>query len=447
MKRISVIGLGYVGLPTAILSAQSGYEVCGFDIDIDKISRIRVGDPTIVEPEIRHRLNLVLSSGSLKIENQLSSADCFIIAVPTPLKKEKESILPLADMTFVFNAGKEIARVLKPGNLVILESTVKVGTTMRLAKFLAEKSGLKFGLDFFVAHCPERILPGNTFNELRSNDRVIGGVCEQSSRMAKKFYSKFVQGRFELVDDKTAEMVKLVENSSRDVQIAYANQVASMATKVGINPYKLIDLANKHPRVNILSPGCGVGGHCIAVDPWFLIESFPNDKDLLHSARNINDEVPLKVLKTILEKVEKLKLALDRKPKVGILGLAFKPNVDDVRHSPALKIAKELMSYKNDLDLLVNDPYLFKSFFIEKKMNQVSDMHSLIKQSDLIVLLVCHRPFLDINQEEFIGKVVLDKCGLLGKIKESSDKIMVGASKETFNVAVKIDKGSTQFEV
>ena len=310
MKQVVIVGLGYIGLPTSILSAQSGYEVLGFDIDENKVLKIQNGDPTIVEPEINGRLLNVLKQKTFKAASKLQQADCFVIAVPTPFKEEK-----VADLSHVFDAAKSVANVLRKGNLVILESTIPVGTTQKVASFLEKESGFKTGVDFFVAYCPERVLPGKIFQELVSNDRVIGGINQNSAKLAKDFYSAFVEGELYLTDDKTAEMVKLVENSSRDVQIAFANDVASMAKNVGIDPYKLIELTNKHPRVNVLKPGCGVGGHCIAVDPWFLIESFPQETKLLQTARFINDARPNEIVGQVLIESKKFKKK-GRKPKV-----------------------------------------------------------------------------------------------------------------------------------
>jgi len=426
MKKISVIGLGYVGLPTAILAAQAGLDVFGFDVDIEKVERIKKGTPSILEPEILSRLDQVLKSGKFNIDFQLQPADCFLIAVPTPLTEDKK-----ADMSHVFEAGKEIARVLKPGNLVVLESTVKVGTTEKLAKLLEEKSGLKLGIDFYVAHCPERVLPGRAFKELVENDRIIGEVCVASGQLACQFYSKFVKGTLEITDDKTAEMIKLIENSSRDVQIAFANQVEAISRMAGVDSYKVIELANKHPRVNILTPTCGVGGHCIAVDPWFLIESFAEQAKLLHVARLINDRKPLQTVKTVLEKVTDMQALKSYKVKVGALGATFKPDVDDIRQSPALKVLLDLNNKREEkFDLFVYDPYVDQNFFAKNNLVTVGSLDELLKMTDLIVILVKHEPFLKIKKEQLKDKEVIDSCGLLHHINKL-------ASKTLLDVAVK----------
>ena len=314
MKNISVIGLGYIGLPTSILAAQGGYSVFGFDVNSDKISKIKLGDPTIVEPEISERLLEVLQKKSLTVGNKIKKADCFVVAVPTPFTEDKK-----AELKYVFDSAKSISKVLKNGDLIILESTIPVGTTAKFSSYLENETLLKAGSDFFVAHCPERVLPGKIFQELVFNDRVIGGINLESAKKAKKFYSLFVKGEMVLTNDKTAEMVKLIENSSRDVQIAFANQVAEMAQSAGIEAREVIKLANKHPRVNILNPGCGVGGHCIAVDPWFLINDFPQCSTLLSQARNINDSRPKKIVKHVLFEIEKIQNI--QKPKVLVLGV------------------------------------------------------------------------------------------------------------------------------
>ena len=415
MKRISVVGLGYIGLPTAILAAQNGYQVFGFDIDQDKIKKINYGDSIIVEPEIRQRLFSVLKNNRFKAFCDLKPADCFLISVPTPFKKYKK-----ADLSFVFSAGEQIIKVLQQNNLVILESTVPVGTTFKLAKFLESKSGLKLGIDFFVAYCPERVLPGKIFLELISNDRMIGGICEKSANFAKNFYSKFVKGKLYITDDKTAEMVKLVENSSRDVQIAFANQVDQMCKNVKIDSYKVIEYANKHPRVKILNPTCGVGGHCIAVDPWFLIESFPKDSKLLKLTRQINDDKPNIIIKNVLEKVEKLRLKIIVKIKVLILGLTFKPDIDDMRESPALKIALSLNSKRKLIDLAVCEPNISKISLNDMNFYKIFTLESGIKWSDIVLILVKHKEFFSIKKFDFKNKIIIDSCGLINDLEECS---------------------------
>ncbi|MFC1894562.1 nucleotide sugar dehydrogenase [Candidatus Dependentiae bacterium] len=417
MNTISVVGLGYIGLPTAIVAAQSGYKVFGFDIDSEKIQKINNGDPTIVEPEIIQRLYSVLKDKKIIVSSILQESDCFIVAVPTPFLRNKNNINDVkANLSYVFDAAENIARVLKPGNLVILESTVPVGTTFKLASLLEKKSGLKLGIDIFVAHCPERVLPGKIFEELVSNDRVIGSVCDGSAKLAEKFYSKFVKGKLTFTDDKTAEMIKLVENSSRDLQIALANQISQMASRVGINPYEVISIANKHPRVNILEPGCGVGGHCIAVDPWFLIESFPQDSDLLKVARKVNDEKPFLVLQEVAQKINMFNSKNKKQPNLLILGLTFKPDIDDYRNSPALKISSEL-NKDNNLNLAVCEPNLVSQKIKNIGFLNVKGLLDGVKWADLILILVKHKEFFSLNELNLKGKMVIDICGLLSNKK------------------------------
>ena len=290
-SRVSVIGLGYMGLPTAIILAENELTVFGYDIDEEKVNKIKKAEPVINEPEIIPRLQSVLDDKEFSVSTKLHEAEYYIISVPTPVDNNKN-----ANLDAVWSATSEVAKILKHGDTVILESTSIVGTTEKLSKKLEETSKLKAGIDFFVGYSPERAIPGNTFYEVVHNNRIIGGINEESSNKIFVLYSKFVRGEISVTDSKTAEMVKLVENSSRDVQIAFSNQVASIAYQQGINPYDLIALANKHPRVNILNPRCGVGGHCIAIDPWFLVEAFPEHTKLLKAAREINDAKPLEVI-------------------------------------------------------------------------------------------------------------------------------------------------------
>jgi UDP-N-acetyl-D-mannosaminuronic acid dehydrogenase len=411
MKKISIVGLGYIGLPTAVVAAQAGYDVFGFDVDHEKINRINTGDSTIFEPEIADRLWYVLSKGTFKAFTDLQYADCFVIAVPTPFKSDKT-----ADLSFVFKAGEFVARRLMHGNLVILESTVPVGTTERLSLLLEEMSGLRVGVDFFVAYCPERVLPGKIFKELIDNDRVIGGICQKACELARLFYSKFVKGFLHITDDKTAEMVKLIENSSRDVQIALANQIAAMCATAGIDPFQVIDLANRHPRVKLLSPGCGVGGHCIAVDPYFLIERFPYDTALLKTAREVNETKPYQIIEKVLNKVAELKSYGVEKPNVLALGLTFKPDIDDYRESPALKIALELNKHKEDIDFFAYDHNLSKDTLVHFELEYVRDLWRSIKNADIILILVKHKEFCFIRDEMLENKVVIDPCGLMHDI-------------------------------
>jgi UDP-N-acetyl-D-mannosaminuronic acid dehydrogenase len=324
-------------------------------------------------------------------------------------------------------AGEYISKRLMPGNLIIVESTIPVGTTEKLAQFIEEASGLKFGLNFYIAHCPERGLPGKIFKELIENDRVIGGLCSKSTELAYYFYSKFVKGFLHITDDKSAEMVKLVENSSRDVQIAFANQIASICSVVGVDPYDVIELANKHPRVNVLSPTCGVGGHCISVDPQFLIEGFPKNSKLLKIAREINNQKPYQVIERLLTKIDELKDTGLERPKVLGLGVAFKPNVDDLRESPALKITQELMRKSDLFEFVTYDSYAKKEDLEKLEIPYATDLREAIKNADVILVLVRHKEFLLLPEAVFCEKIILDTCGLLHSIEKiKSDNLLTG---------------------
>lgn len=408
MKRVSILGLGYIGIPTAIVAAESGYDVFGFDVDINKINKINNASVDIEEDEINERLDKALKKKKFKVGCALEYADCFIIAVPTPFTKQKKAFLD-----HVFDAAKEIAKRLMPGNLVIVESTVPMGTTEKVATYLEELSGLKASKDFFVAHCPERVLPGKIFHELISNSRVLGGVCNKSSELALAFYTKFVKGILHITDAKTAEAIKLIENSYRDVQIAFANQVASLCETAGLDTYSVIELASKHPRVNILSPTCGVGGHCVAVDPWFLINDFPGETELLRNARNINDKKPHQVIQKVMDQVQRLKSLGKDKPTILGLGLTFKPDVNDFRESPALMIAQTLTKKQDQCTFVAYDPHIDLSQLAKLDVAFTTKLQKVLLDVDIVLILVKHKVFMSLSQEVLAGKVVIDTCGLL----------------------------------
>jgi UDP-N-acetyl-D-mannosaminuronic acid dehydrogenase len=380
-KKISIVGLGYIGLPTAIVVAEQGYHVAGFDIDEKRIEQIKNGVTPIKEPEVSERLQGVLKSGCLQVYSELQKSDCYFIAVPTPFKEGKK-----ANLTALFDAGTQIARLLEKDTLVIVESTVPVGTAQRFAHLL---------------------------------EGVIGGVCPRAAERAKEFYASFVKGSLYVTDDKTAEMVKLVENSSRDIQIAFANQIAAMCEQADIDPFKVIKLANKHPRVNILYPGCGVGGHCIAVDPWFLIETFPHATVLLKTARTINDAKPYQVVEKALELVQQFKQTHNKKrrPSILVLGLTFKPDVDDLRQSPAFRVAQELVQKKSIFDLFVCEPNVSTEHIASLGFDHITDLWQGLARADIVIALVKHSVFEELTPTELYGKQVLDTCGLLHVIK------------------------------
>lgn len=416
MNTICMVGLGYIGLPTAIIAVDHGCTVMGIDVDQQRVDKINAGDPVIHEPEIYEKLQCALGTGRFRAMTTMQPADFFIVAVPTPFKENK-----LADLSYVYSAGESIAQVLAKGNVVILESTIPVGTTDAFAQFLQEKTGLKAGVDFYVAHCPERVLPGNIFNELIENDRIIGGINQDSVHAAKKLYTQFVRGNLYLTDAATAEMVKLVENSSRDVQIAFANQVASMAYSIGLNPFEVIELANKHPRVNILKPGCGVGGHCIAVDPWFLVETFPAQTKLLHAARLVNDNKPLEVIQCVRSAVDEWKKTNAAECKVAVFGLTYKADVDDLRESPAMHIAQLLKTWR-DIQLLVVEPHVHQSKMVTLFGDQAVNVTDAVQEADVVLFLVGHTRFKAIDRKQLQNKKVLDFCGLLYEPKKQSDE-------------------------
>ncbi|MGB8468085.1 MAG: nucleotide sugar dehydrogenase [Candidatus Babeliales bacterium] len=406
MKKVLVVGLGYIGLPTAIVAANNSFDVVGFDIDEIKVTHINHGNAVIQEPEINEKLAHTRAYTSFYATARIEIADCFIIAVPTPFLADKK-----ADLSYVWAATHTIGTVLKAGDVVILESTVGVGTTDELARRLAQQTGLVAGVDFSVAHCPERVLPGNIFHELVHNARIIGGINEQSAHAAAVFYKRFVIGQLYLTSSLSAEMVKLVENSSRDVAIAFANQVAHMAYAAGLNPFDIIALANKHPRVSILNPSCGVGGHCIAVDPWFLIETFPTHSTLLQTARAINDQKPHDIIRITKQCIKQWIAYHHKRPTILALGLTYKPNIDDLRESPALQIVQEL-ALSPDIDLVACEPNISFDDIVRQSNARAVTLERGIADADIVLALVNHIQFNTITIEQLTYKKILDFCGI-----------------------------------
>lgn len=411
-----VIGLGYIGLPTALVMADHGCDVIGVDIDRARVEAINAGDAVIQEPEIYERLQIALQKDNFKAVTDICTADYYIIAVPTPFKEEKK-----ADLQYVYAAADTIASVLKVGDTILLESTVPVGATDTIAAYLAQKTGFKIGQDVYIAHCPERVLPGNIFHELVHNDRIIGGVTPACAAKAQELYATFVKGALYLTDAKSAELVKLIENSSRDVQIAFAHQVTSMSYSLGLDPYQIIDLANKHPRVNILQPSAGVGGHCIAVDPWFLIETMQPQTALLQAARSINDARPLEIIACIQREILAFTRTTQRIPKLLLMGLTYKPDVDDVRESPALHIA-HMLNNEPSCDLLVCEPHVKQTYLKGEWNSCVVGIANGIEQADIVVFLVAHTRFKAIDHAVLATKKVMDFCGVMHK-KSSADEL------------------------
>jgi UDP-N-acetyl-D-mannosaminuronic acid dehydrogenase len=414
--KVSVIGLGYIGLPTAAVMASRKVEVVGIDMNQDVVDTINRGEIHIVEPELDILTHAAVQTGHLRATMHAEKADVFMVAVPTPFKDNHEP-----DLSYIRSAVKVIVPVLEKGNMVILESTSPVGSTEKMMAWMCElRPDLSFPIfgeegeyDISIAHCPERVLPGHVVRELVENDRVIGGVTRRCAERARDLYKVFVLGDCLLTDCRTAEFSKLVENSFRDVNIAFANELSLICDKLGINVWKLIQLANRHPRVNIMQPGPGVGGHCIAVDPWFIVDSAPDEAKLIHTARLVNDSKPHFVLKKINQAV---KATGKEKPELTIacLGLAFKPNIDDLRESPALDIAQqvELMGFAKQL---LVEPYIdtIPSSF-NSKTTKLVDLEHALSMADVVVLLVDHTPFKEMDPRLLLGKQVIDTRGIWG---------------------------------
>lgn len=397
--KAAFIGLGYIGLPTAIIAAKHGINVLGVDINSEVVNMTNQAILHFIEPGLSEYLREVINNKSFRASLKPEESDAFFIVVPTPFKGNHEP-----DITFVEAATRSVIPYLKKGDLFVIESTSPVGTTDKMASLIFEiRPELKNNI--YIAYCPERVLPGNVIYELVHNDRVIGGIDEPSTRKAMEFYAQFVQGNLHPTNAKTAEMCKLTENSSRDVQIAFANELSLICDKAGINVWELIELANKHPRVNILQPGCGVGGHCIAVDPYFITADFPNESKLIAQARESNNYKPLWCVEKIKNAVLQFHISNQRKPIVALMGLAFKPNIDDLRESPAKAIAKTILYEKLDAEILVVEPNIKRhEDFV------LTDCSEAIQKADIIVYLVAHNVFKEHGKPS--DKVFLDFCGI-----------------------------------
>ena len=397
------MGLGYIGLPTAIISSQHGINVCGVDINPKVVEKTNRGELHIVEPGLQDLLKKAVDSKSLVASTTPVESDVYLIVVPTPFKAKHEP-----DISYVQSATKTVIPLLKEGDLFIIESTSPVGTTEKMAELIfAERPELKGRIH--IAYCPERVLPGNVIFELVNNDRVIGGIDDASADAAAEFYGKFVTGQLHKTNCRTAEMCKLVENSSRDVQIAFANELSMICEKAGINVWELISLANKHPRVNILQPGCGVGGHCIAVDPYFISSAFPNEAKIIAQARNINNYKSEWCVEKAKNAILSFELENGKKPQVALMGLAFKPNIDDLRESPAMKIAKHLVTEMPDVKFNIVEPNISSHPDFD-----IVDFQTAFEQSDIVVYLTAHKQFFMLPQEAN-DKLILDFCGVIKK--------------------------------
>ena len=396
--KVVFMGLGYIGLPTAAVVAANGIQVIGVDVNPEVVNIINQGKIHIIEPDLDKVVKEVVSKGFLKASLKPEEADAFFIVVPTPFKQNHR-----ADISYIESATKAVIPYLKRGNLFVIESTSPIMTTEKIADIIfKERPELKDHI--YIAYCPERVLPGNVLYELEHNDRVIGGINPESSEKAAEFYSIFVKGKLHKTNARTAEMCKLTENSSRDVQIAFANELSMICDKVGINAWELIDLANKHPRVNILQPGSGVGGHCIAVDPWFIVSDFPEQANIIKRARETNDYKADWCTNKILTACDEFTLKTDREPVVACMGLAFKPDIDDLRESPAKYITSRIISEAR-ADVLVVEP----NVQAHKTFN-LAHYEDAYQKADIVAWLVRHKEFLNIPVDP--DKIELDFCGV-----------------------------------
>ncbi len=397
--EVVTIGLGYIGLPTSALIASHETNVLGVDINQSVVETINQGKIHIVEPDLDAIVSKAVSDGFFKASTKPSSANVFLIVVPTPFKGNHEP-----DISFVEAATREIIPLLKKGDLYIIESTSPVGTTEKMQKLIYE-SRPKLRGTIHIAYCPERVLPGNVMHELVENDRVIGGIDEPSTLKAISFYKKYVNGKLHGTNARTAEMCKLVENSSRDSQIAFANELSLICDKADINVWELINLANKHPRVNILQPSCGVGGHCIAVDPYFIVSDYPDESKMIGTARQVNNYKSFWCAEKIQNEKHQFELKHGRKPITALLGLAFKPNIDDLRESPAKYIVQKVLQNSNNETHFIVEPNIK-----EHNVFKLTDYKMAIKEADIIVFLVKHKEFIKLQISK--DKIILDFCGI-----------------------------------
>lgn len=415
MSTVCVVGLGYIGLPVASMLASRGHNVVGYDVNPKAVDSVNKGQAHFFEPDLDMLLKAAVSTERLRASTTVVEADYFVIAVPTPFRADHQP-----DLSYVDAATQSIAPFLKVGSTVVLESTSPVGTTERIAAQLASaRPDLRFptykdtagDYDIAIAHCPERILPGQMVKELVTNDRIIGGVTEKCSRAAAELYGSFVSAKMFITDCRTAEFVKLIENSYRDVNIAFANELSVICDKLDIDVWAAIELANRHPRVSILRPGAGVGGHCIAVDPWFIVSTAPEESRIIRAAREINDAKPHWVARQIIQHADRFK-----NPIVGCFGATYKPDVEDLRESPSLEVIK-LLSAHGDIRVIVCDPMVKELPRELSGVNNISmaSIDETCHQSDIAALLVGHRQFQQINPNRFLNKIVVDTIGLLAK--------------------------------
>ena len=396
------MGLGYIGLPTAIIAAKHGIEVVGVDVNPKVVDMTNRGELHIIEPGLEELLQEVVNNGSLKASLTPEICDAYFMVVPTPFKGDHKP-----DISFVEAATRTVLPLLKEGDLYVIESTSPVGTTEKMKELIFTLRPELID-KIYIAYCPERVLPGNVIFELVNNDRVIGGIDDASTQKAVEFYSQFVKGALHRTNSKTAEMCKLTENSSRDVQIAFANELSLICDKAGINVWELIELANKHPRVNILQPGCGVGGHCIAVDPYFITAEYPEEAKTIALAREVNNYKSQWCAEKVRNEMLQFELKNGRKPNVAMMGLAFKPNIDDLRESPSKQIVMKVMQGCNNNNILVVEPNIeTHSVF------KLTDYKEAYSKADIIVMLTAHDQFKTLPYDD--SKIILDFCGIYKK--------------------------------
>jgi UDP-N-acetyl-D-mannosaminuronic acid dehydrogenase len=412
--KIAVIGLGYIGLPTAAVLASKNLQVTGCDIDANTVNIINNGKVHIVEPALDDLVHQVVSSGKLRAVTKPEAADVFLITVPTPITADKEP-----DLSYIEAAVASIYDLLQQGNLIILESTSPVGTTDSISRTLAKlRPDLRFPhqdpdhADIFIAYCAERVMPGQILRELVENDRIIGGITPRCTQRAKSLYEIFVKGQCLTTNSRTAEMTKLTENSFRDVNIAFANELSIICDKLQINVWELISLANHHPRVNILQPGPGVGGHCIAVDPWFIVHSSPDEATLIHTARNVNDLKPTFIIAKILEAVRAIE-----NPRIACFGISYKPNTDDLRESPVIHIL-EYLAKVSSVTVDIVEPNIVKlpPALAGFEQFKLANATTALRQANIILFMVAHNEFKLLNAAEFAGKTVIDVINLAGAL-------------------------------
>lgn len=396
------MGLGYIGLPTAIIAAKHGVDVVGVDINPKVVETTNQGKLHIIEPGMEEMLQEVIAAGKFKAYTTPQESDAYFIVVPTPFKGDHEP-----DVSYVEAATRAVLPLLKEGDLYVIESTSPIGTTEMMADIIfTDRPELQGKI--YIAYCPERVLPGNVIYELVHNDRVIGGLTPESTDKAIAFYSQFVKGELHKTNCRTAEMCKLTENSSRDVQIAFANELSLICDKAGINVWELINLANKHPRVNILQPGCGVGGHCIAVDPYFITSNYPEESKIIATARNINNYKSSWCAEKVKNSMLEFELKNGRKPVVAMMGLAFKPNIDDLRESPAKNIVGKVLQICNNADILIVEPNVE-----ENKQFKLTPYNEAYEKADIVVMLTAHDQFKQLPWDD--SKIILDFCGIYRK--------------------------------